>query len=159
VRIRGWALALFLLAGGPAAARDLVWQSLDSLGGGDRVLAEQTLFEMWGDNPDFWPEWIDPAALYVPTDHDRLLIVRRPLHAPCGQYGFAIFSPLTPDRRREKLGDFCAGDLSVIPVAGRDWPDLLVAEGRMPDADGVWRRLDQRLRWHDGQWWRILKAE
>jgi len=154
-----WALAILLLAAGAASAGELVWQSLGSLGGGDRVLAEQTLFEMWGDNPEFWPDWIDPAALYVPAGGNRLLIVRRPLHAPCGQYGFALFSPLTPDRRRDKIGDFCGGDLSVIAVPGLDWPDLLVLEGRLPDSDGLWRRLDQRLRWRDGKWVRILKAE
>jgi hypothetical protein len=155
---RRWLALLFLLAGA-APARDLVWQSLDRLGAGDRALAEQTLYEMWGEDPDHWPEWIDPAALTVPAGNGQLLIVRRPLRAPCGQYGFAVFSPVTPDRRRDKLGDFCAGDLSVIAVPGRDLPDLLVAEGRMPGPDGVWHRLDQRLRWQDGKWWRVLKGE
>lgn len=150
------AFLLVFLCAGVAIARDLSWQSLDSLQGGDRELAEQTLYEMFGEDPAQWPDWIDPAALYVPTNHDRLLIVRRPVHAPCGQYRFTILSPVTTDLTRVTLGDFCAGALSVVAVEGRDWPDLLVEEGRLPDEDGVWQRLDQRLRYRDGQWWRII---
>ena len=154
--MRRVAIALLTIGVGlSAAAKDLYWQDLDSLPLGDRQLAERTLYEMWGDNPAFWPDWIHPAALYVPTAGDRLLIVRRPLHAPCGQYGFAVFGPVTAERRRDQIGDFCAGQFAVLAVPGRDWPDLLVAEGREPDQAGQWHRKDQRLRWRDGQWWRI----
>jgi len=141
----------------PALARDLVWQSLDSLLGGDRALAEQTLYEEFGDNPEQWPDWIDPEALYVPTGNDRLLIVRRPVHEPCGEFKFAVLSTITPALSRDKIGDFCAGDLKVIAVEGHDWPDFQLSEGKVQDADGVWQRFDQQLRWKDGQWWRILK--
>ena len=148
---------LFLLFLATAAsAEDLQWQPLDQLGGGDRILAEQTLYEMFGDNPDWWPDWIDPAALYAPAKPTRMLVVRRPIHEPCGQYKFAIFSPVNADRQRDKLGDFCAGSIQVIPVSGRDQPDFLIEEGRIPDQEGIWQRLDQRVRWHDGQWWRVL---
>jgi hypothetical protein len=140
----------------PCAARDLYWQPLDSLLGGDRSLAEQTLTAMWGVDPQLWPDWIDPAALYVPTAQDRLLIVRQPMHAPCGQYRFTIFGPVTIERRRDNLGDFCAGKIGVVAAPGRDWPDLQVDEGRLPDPQGVWQRVDQRVRWHDGRWWRQL---
>jgi len=158
--VKKFLCVVLLAAACSARARDLTWQSFDSLNPGDRTYAEQTLYDLFGDRPEQWPDWIDPAALYAPTaDGDRLLIVRRPVHEPCGQYRFAIFSKVTPDRRRDKLGDFCAGEVDVIPVADRALPDLLFAEGRVPDADGVWQRLDQRLRWRDGQWWRILKAE
>jgi hypothetical protein len=145
-----WLLAL------PAAARELSWQSLDSLGGGDRALAEQTLYAEFGDKPELWPDWIDPAALYVPVGRDRWLIVRRPVHASCGQYMFAILGTVTPALSRDKIGEFCAGDIQVVEADGRDWPDLLVREGRIPNQDGIWQRLDQRLRWKDGQWWRVL---
>ena len=151
--------AVLLTVATAAGARDLTWQSFDTLNSGDRFYAEQTLYEMFGDRPDQWPDWIDPAALYAPTaDGDRMLIVRRPVHEPCGQYRFAIFGKVTPDRRRDKLGDFCAGSVDVIAVPDRVLPDLLFKEGRQPDANGVWQRLDQRLRWRDGQWWRVLKT-
>jgi hypothetical protein len=151
-----WLVLLLLpLLAGSVLGRDLIWQPLDSLAGGDRALAEQTLYEEFGDNPEQWPDWIDPAALYVPTAGDRLLIVRRPVHDLCGQYRFAILSPVTPDLTRTTLGDFCAGSVTVIPVEGREWPDLMLSEGRIPDEAGIWQRVDQRLRWRDGQWWRI----
>jgi hypothetical protein len=149
--ICAWLLATSVLA------RDLVWQGLDTLLGGDRALAEQTLYEEFGDNPELWPDWIDPEALYVPTRTDRLLIVRRPIRAACGQYMFAILSPITPQLSRDKMGDFCAGDLKVLDADGRDWPDLLLSEGKVQDSDGNWQRFDQQLRWKDGQWWRILR--
>jgi hypothetical protein len=153
------AVLLLPLLAGPVLGRDLIWQKLDTLAGGDRALAEQTLYEEFGDDPEQWPDWIDPAALYVPVGNDRLLIVRRPVHAPCGQYSFAMLSPITPALSRDKLGDFCAGSLQVITVTGRAWPDFLVTEGRQQDASGDWQRFDQRLRWRDGQWWRIIAAE
>lgn len=149
------ALLLIALAW-TADARDLTWQRLDTLPDGDRARAEQTLTDMWGTDPDQWPDWIDPAALYVPTAQDWLLIVRRPLHAACGQYGFALFSVLSQDGQRQKTGDFCAGTLSVVAVSGRDWPDLLIAEGNFPNKDGEWHRLDLRLRWQNGQWLQVL---
>jgi hypothetical protein len=155
--VRRWGfIVLALLLADQAAAWDLSWQSLDSLQGGDRQLAEQTLYQEFGDKTELWPDWIDPAALYVPAGNDRLLIVRRPVHAPCGQYKFAILSPITPALSRDKIGEFCAGEVNVVDADGRDWPDLVVGEGRVQNQDGVWQRFNQRLRWKDGQWWRIL---
>lgn len=149
---------VLLAAAGAAQARDLYWQPLNTLGAGDRSYAEQTLYDEFGDNPDLWPDWIDPAALYAPTaDGDRLLIVRRPVHEPCGQYRFAVLSTVTPQRTREKLGEFCAGDVDIVKAEDHSLPDLLVTEGSLQDANGDWQRKDQRLRWDKGQWWLIVK--
>ena len=148
--------AVLLAAAGAAQARDLSWQPLNTLGPGDRSYADQTLYEEFGDNPDLWPDWIDPAALYAPTaDGQQMLIVRRPVHEPCGQYRFAILSPVTPARTRDKLGEFCAGQIGIVKAGDHILPDLLVTEGRQQDANGDWQRQDQRLRWKDGQWWLI----
>lgn len=150
---------LLLAAAGAAESRDLTWQPLNTLGAGDRSYAEQTLYDEFGDNPELWPDWIDPAALFAPTaDGDRMLIVRRPVHEPCGQYRFAILSTVTPARTREKWGDFCAGSVDVVKAEGHSLPDLSVTEGRQQDENGAWQRQDLRLRWQDGQWWRVLKA-
>ena len=150
---------VLLAAAGAAHASDLYWQPLNTLGPGDRSYAEQTLYDEFGDNPDLWPDWIDPAALYAPTaDGDRLLIVRRPVHEPCGQYRFAILSTVTAARTREKLGEFCAGDLDIVKAPDHNLPDLLVTEGYLQDGNGDWQRKDQRLRWDKGQWWLIIKA-
>jgi hypothetical protein len=146
-------------APGIAHAVSLYWQAFNTLGPGDRAYAEQTLYDEFGDNPDFWPDWIDPAALYAPTtDGDRLFIVRRPVHEPCGQYRFVIFSTVTPARTREKLGEFCAGEIDVARATDHTLPDLLVTEGYQQDANGDWQRQDLRLRWDKGQWWRVLKT-
>jgi hypothetical protein len=151
---------VLLAAAGAAQARDLYWQNLNTLNPGDRAYAEQTLYEEFGDNPEQWPDWIDPAALYAPTaDGDRLVIVRRPVHEPCGQYRFTVLSTVTPARTREKWGDFCGGDMDVIKVTGRALPDLLLEEGREPDENGIYQRRDHRLRWQDGQWWWVTRAE
>ena len=149
------ACLILLLLAGPLMARDLLWQSLDSLGGGDRQLAEQTMYELFGDNPDQWPDWIDPAALYVPVGRDYALIVKRPVHEPCGQYKFTILSPVNGAQSRDKIGDFCAGELDVLAVPNRDWPDFYVTQGYQQDANGDWQRADLRLRWRDGQWWKM----
>jgi len=157
--VKKFLCVLLLAAAGAAQAFTLYWQPLDTLEGGDRSYAEQTLYGEFGDNPDLWPDWIDAAGLYVPTANgDRLLIVRRPVHEPCGQYKFAVLSTVTPARTREVWGDFCAGSVDVIKVSGRALPDLLFAEGYQQDANGAWQRQDQHLRWDKGQWWRILKA-
>jgi hypothetical protein len=87
-----------------------------------------------------------------------MLIVRRPVHEPCGQYRFAILGTVTPARTRETWGEFCAGSIAVITVEGRSLPDLLIAEGRQQDENGIWQRQDQRLRWQNGQWWKVLQA-
>ena len=155
--MRAALLICALLLTTPVLARELVWQGLDTLLGGDRALAEQTLYQDFGDNPELWPDWIGPEALYVPTAHDRLLIVRRPVRSACGQYMFAVLSTITPQLSRDKIGDFCAGDLKVVEADGRDLPDLLFSEGRVQDAEGNWQRFDQQMRWKDGQWWRILR--
>jgi hypothetical protein len=150
---------ILLAAAGAAHARDLFWQPFDTLGAGDRSYAEQTLYDEFGDKPDLWPDWIDPAALYAPTaDGDRMLIVRRPVHEPCGQYRFVVFGTVTPALTREKWGEFCAGSVEVVKVEGRSLPDLMVLEGRQQDENGLWQRQDLRLRWDKGQWWRVLKA-
>jgi hypothetical protein len=83
--------------------------------------------------------------------------VQRPQHLPCGYYGFAIFGPVTAEGQRDKYGDFCGGKINIIAVPGRDWPDIEVLEGRVPTDDEQWQRLDQRLRYENGQWWRVLQ--
>ena len=87
-----------------------------------------------------------------------MLIVRRPVHEPCGQYRFAVLGTVTPARTREQWGEFCAGSIQIIKVPGRDLPDLMVEEGRQQDENGDWQRKDLRLRWDKGQWWQVLKA-
>lgn len=156
--MKNFLCVVLLAAAGAAQARDLYWQAFNTLNPGDRSYAERTLYEEFGDNPDLWPDWIDPAALYAPAaDGGQLLIVRRPVHEPCGQYRFAILSTVTPQRTREKLGEFCAGDIDVIKTRDHDLPDLLVTEGYQQDANGQWQRQDLRLRWDKGQWWRVLQ--
>jgi hypothetical protein len=145
-----------MVIGLPALATELDWRSFDTLPAGERALAEQTVMPIFGDDPEQWPDWIDPAALFVPSRSGFLMIVRRPQHLPCGQYGFTIFGPVTPDGRRDLYGDFCGGSVGIIPVEGRDWPDIEILEGREQIAEDQWRRLDQRLRYQNGQWWRIL---
>ncbi len=142
-----------------AQARILYWQGFDTLAEGDRDLAEAALTEEFGADPNQWPDWIDPLALYAPTGHvDFVFIVRRPVHEPCGQYKFTIYGTVTPDLRRDKWGEFCGGTITPIRVPGKDLPDLMLEETREQDANGIWQRADQRLRWTNGQWWRILGA-
>jgi hypothetical protein len=148
------AAMLVVTAGGGAAADPPQWQPLDSLGAGDGALAERPLTPMFGDDPQLWPDWLEPRAVLIPVADGQLLVVRWPLRAPCGEYGFTVFGPVTAELTRRRLGiDFCAGSLTVIPVAGRGWPDLLFAEGRQQDpASGDWQRRDQRVRWSTDRW-------
>lgn len=146
------------LASHLAQARDLYWQPIATLSGGDVEYAGQTLVDEFGADSREWPDWIEPVGLYVPTQRDRLLVVRRPVHEPCGQYRYVVFGPVTPDLKRERYGEFCGGSLQVVKVAGRDWPDLELDEGRFPDSDGNWQRKDQRLRYQDGQWLLVLNS-
>ncbi len=142
-----------------AQARILYWQGFDTLAEGDRDLADAALAEEFGADPNQWPDWIDPMALYAPTGHvDFVFIVRRPVHEPCGQYKFTIYGTVTPDLRRDKWGEFCGGTITPIRVSGKDLPDLMLEETREQDANGIWHRADLRLRWTNGQWWRILSA-
>jgi hypothetical protein len=154
-----WVALLLWLLFVPVHAADLDWRGFDQLPDAERGLAEATLFEMFGDNPTQWPDWIDPAALWVPLKSDFALVVRRPIHAPCGQYSFAIFGPVTSAGSREKLGDFCAGSLNIVAVSGKDWPDFDFREGRVSQDGETWQRLDQQLRYQNGQWWRILPSQ
>jgi hypothetical protein len=155
-------LLVFALQFGAFAvcAAEAEWQAFDRLGSGDRVLAEATLAPMFGDDPDLWPDWLDPRAVLIPVGRDgSLLVVRQPYRMPCGQYLFTIFASPGPDGTRERLGSgFCAGDLAVAPVRGGGLPDLLFSEGYQQDAsDGIWRRVDQRVRWNGTGWDQIIK--
>ena len=153
---KSFCLVALALAASQASARDLYWQPIAALAGGDADYARQTLTGEFGDDPGQWPDWIDPVGLYVPTRRDRLLVVRRPAHEPCGQYRYVVYGTVTPDLRRDRLGEFCGGGLQVTMVPDLDWPDLQIDESRFSDADGNWRRKDQRLRYRDGQWWLVL---
>lgn len=156
---------LLLLAGlqmrGVLAA-DLTWAGLDGLQLGDRQLAETALADMFGEDPELWPDWIDPAGVLVPTanrDGGNFLVVREPYRMACGQYMFIIFAPVGSDGTRSRLGEgFCGGSLAVQPVKGLRLPDLLLSEGRQRDetTEDGWRRVDQRLRWTGKGWVRIL---
>ena len=153
------AAMLALAFGSAAQARILYWQGFDTLAEGDRELGEKAMAEEFG-TPEQWPDWVEPMALYAPTGHvDFVFIVRRPVHAECGQYEFTIYGTVTPDLRRDKWGEFCGGEVTPIRVPGRDLPDLLFEYGREQDANGVWQRNDRRLRWNEGQWWIIKAAE
>ncbi|PKU22256.1 hypothetical protein [Telmatospirillum siberiense] len=151
-------LVLFLQTAATAVrAADAVWLSFDMLGG-DRPLAEAALSDMFGEDPEFWPDWLDPRAVLLQAGGNQsLLVVREPYRQPCGQYLFIIFGPLTADGTRNRLGTgFCAGDMAVGPVRGRSFPDLLFSEGRQQNpADGQWQRLDQRVRWNGSGWIQI----
>ncbi len=152
------ALLLAMTIAVPALAADVAWQPLAALGAADRATAERALADLFGDNPEWWPDWLEPQAVLVPA-HSDLLVVRAPLRAPCGQYQFTVFGPARADGNRDPLGaPFCAGALTVVPVAGRDLPDLLFSEGRRQDPDsGGWQRDDQRVRWTGRGWVRLLE--
>jgi len=154
-------LVLAAVFASAAQARILYWQGFDTLAEGDRDLAEAALADEFGADPRQWPEWLtDADALYAPTGHvDFVFIVRRPVHEPCGQYRFTIYGTVTPDLRRDKWGEFCGGEVTPIRVPGRDLPDLYVEYGRQEDANGVWQRKDQRMRWDNGQWFIVLRPE
>ena len=142
-----------------AQARILYWQGFDTLAEGDRQLGELAMADEFG-APSQWPDWVEPMALYAPTGHvDFVFIVRRPVNAECGQYEFTIYGTVTPDLRRDKWGEFCAGAVTPIRVPGRDLPDLSFEYAREQDANGVWQRSDRRLRWNEGQWWIIKGAD
>lgn len=148
---------LFLLfAAMPARAVDLDWRSFDLLPEGEKALAQSALFDMFGDNPEQWPDWIEPAALWVPIKGDFLLVARWPRREACGQFGYAIFGPVTAQGGRDKLGEFCAGSLDILRTDAQDWPDFDFREGRSSEDGVTWQRLDQILRYRDGQWWRVL---
>lgn len=143
-----------------AATPDVRWQSFDTLSAIDRSLAEGAMADMLGDDPQLWPDWLDPRAALIPAERGRsaVLVVREPYRAPCGQYRFIIFGPAASDGSRPRLGDgFCAGALTVIPVAGRAVPDLLFAEGSVRQGEGEWHRQDQRVRWTGQDWVRIVE--
>jgi hypothetical protein len=143
-----------------AAAEDAQWQSFDSLGSVDHALADAALADMFGDDPELWPDWLDPRAVLIPAGREGfLLVVREPYRAPCGQFLFTVFGPASVEGARNRLGPgFCAGDLAVAPVRGQSWPDLLFSEGHQQDpADGLWHRLDQRVRWTGTEWVEIVK--
>ncbi len=142
------------------AGADAYWQSFERLDSIDRLYAAQALAPNFGGNPGLWPDWLDPRAVLIPITHGQgdLLVIRQPLHAPCGQFGFTVFGPASPQGGRDRLGgDFCAGDLVVVPTPHRWLPDLRFVEGRQKDAaTGQWRRKDQRVRWTGTDWVLIL---
>ncbi|MTJ81711.1 MAG: hypothetical protein F8N37_11930 [Telmatospirillum sp.] len=147
--------ALWLAASGPAAAAEAVWLPFDALSAGDRSIAEQALAGLFGEDPDLWPDWLDPRAIVITAGRsDTLLIVREPYRAPCGQFLFLIFGPPGTDGTRSRLGDgFCAGTLGIAPQRFQSMPDLIFSEGRRKDAaDGLWKRVDQRVRWTANGW-------
>ncbi len=90
---------------------------------------------MFGDDPELWPDWLDPRAVVISAGREgNLLVVREPYRALCGQYLFTVFGPVGGDGTRQRLGEgFCAGDLTVAPVKGAALPDLLFTEGRQQD--------------------------
>jgi hypothetical protein len=136
-------------------AQDVYWQPFDALASGERALAEGALTDMFGDDPDLWPDWLDPRAVLLPLARgETMLVVREPYRMPCGQYLFTVFGTVSREGTRQQLGPgFCAGSLRVAAVRGRSLPDLLFDEGyqRNP-ADGPWRRVDQRVRWTGNEW-------
>lgn len=144
-----------------AASPDTEWLPFDQLNTYDRSLAEGALVGMFGDDPDLWPDWLDPRAVLIPAVRGggTLLVVREPYRQPCGQYRFIIFGPPAGDGTRGQLGEgFCAGDLSVVPVSGHALPDLLFAEGRAHRSEtDDWERQDQRVRWTGRDWVRIIE--
>jgi hypothetical protein len=153
---------LLLLPFAGALAAEAVWQPFETLGDGDRYLAESALAPMFGDDADLWPDWLEPRALLLPVGHgDTWLIVREPYRARCGQYLFTVFGAVTRERTRVKLGDgFCAGELSIVPSGAGRAPDLQFAEGSRQDGnDGEWRRVDQRVRWSGRDWEAVSKGE
>lgn len=157
VRRSALLLSAFILGMASAVAAwaaDTVWQPIDGLAAADQSLATEALAPMFGDNPQLWPDWLDPRAVLIPLARGQgdLLVVREPLHAPCGEYGFIVFGPPQADGSRSRLGDyFCAGALQVVPR--QPLPDLVFSEGRVRDGDeGEWRRQDQRVRWSGSEW-------
>ncbi len=165
--IRSRLFALLFLAIGVGSAfsakadADAFWESLDQLGTMDRAYAVEALASNFGNNPSLWPDWLDPKAVLIPEVRRQgdLLVVRQPLHAPCGQFGFTIFGPATAEGWRARLGgDFCAGNLEVVPTARRGLPELRFLEGQEKNpATGEWQRKDQHVRW-TGQDWVLIKG-
>ncbi len=154
-----WLFAVLAASPGVRAA-DVSWESFDTLGGVDRALANAALADMFGEDPELWPDWLDPRAVLIPAGPEgALLVVREPYRQPCGQYLFTIFGPQGAEGARSRLGAaFCAGDLAVAPMRRQNLPDLLFSEGRQRDpTDGIWRRVDQRVRWTGTEWVQIVK--
>ena len=143
-----------------AFAEDIFWQPFDTLGTFDHTLADATLADMFGEDPDLWPDWLDPRAVLIPVGRDEaLLVIREPYRALCGQYLFTVYGPAGSKGGRDRLGEpFCAGDLSVVPMRGSRLPDLLFSEGHQQDpADSQWKRVDQRVRWTGTEWVRVIQ--
>lgn len=153
------ALVLCFQATAPSAlAADAVWLAFDGLGA-DRPLAESALADMFGEDPDLWPDWLDPRGVLLKAGgNDSVLIVREPYRQACGQYLFILFGPRGADGTRQRLeSGFCAGEMTVLQIKGRGMPDFLFSEGRRKNpADGTWSRVDQRVRWTGTGWVRIL---
>lgn len=139
----------------PAVALEAVWKPLADLPLGDRQLAETALYDMWGDDPDLWPDWLDPMALRYPIGpNNNIVVVRQPVRQPCGEYGFTVLGPVTPQGKRGLLGGrFCGGTLAIVPALWGGLPDMVIEEGRVRDPDGAWRtQPPQRWRWTANGW-------
>lgn len=140
-----------------SSSGDAVWQNFSALAGGDRALAESALAEMFGDDPALWPDWLEPQAAQLPASGGAMLVVRQPVHAPCGQYRYSFFAPVSGGRREKLGGDFCAGSLEVVPGPMQRLPDFWLREGWVEAAKSVWQRQDRRIRWN-GQEWRLMAS-
>ena len=146
---------VWLIGPAPVRADDAVWQPFDRLSATDLPLAQAALFDMFGDDPDLWPDWLAPSAVLIPYGSgETLLIVREPYRQPCGQYRFVIFGPAAADGARAALGDgFCAGELAIQPMGFWSMPDLIFTGGHRRDAaGGPWQPFEQRVRWTGHDW-------
>ena len=153
--LAGALLALTMTAV-PAVAEQPQWRSFDSLVEVDRATAESALADNFGGDPSLWPDWLDPAAVRLPMNFTpgTLLVVRQPLHAACGEFGFTVFGPRASDGSRRQWGGlFCAGRLEVVPAPWQRAPDLRFLDGRRRDpATGAWVVHDATWHWTGSDW-------
>ena len=147
-------LALMLSAV-PVMAQDESWADFDHLSPTDRALAEGALAERFGDNPELWPDWLEPVAVLIPVGRYRdVLIVREPMRLPCGSWGYTVFGPIPENGIRPPLGPrFCAGDLTIVPQ-GRNLPDLQFDSQGFTSDLVTWREEAARWRWSGTEWMR-----
>ena len=89
---------------GVVQAAEAEWQPFDTLGPADRTLAEGALAVMFGEDPELWPDWLEPRAVLIAAGDETLLVVRQPYRAPCGQYLFSVFGPAAERRQAGATG-------------------------------------------------------